>query len=163
MQSETIRFRHHNEEYFAPMVFVPNGLKFELIRDIIFEYNYPEFCRDFLKIYTSYDEQRQHVAWWIHEISERYNLVKREYELSFSDCILYLQQEMMEIFGRKNSRVFHIDFITMICLWIKHKNEDNQWTTRNNSYEITHQLKHLDYLLPLNRKIERFISHFDFE
>lgn len=161
MNSE-ITFRHNNELYFVPKVVIPNSLKFELIRDIIFEYNYAEFYRDFHEIYNSYDEQRQHICWWIFEICNQYKLIEHEYEMDFADTILYMQNEMMSVFNRKNSKIFHIDFITMICCWMRYKNKDNQWKTRNNSYEITHQLKHLDYDLPLNRKIERFISHFDF-
>ena len=163
--SATITFIHNNQRYVVPNLYIPNSLKFEMIRDIIFKYNYTEFVNNFDVIYNNLNIEHQHICYWIHFISEEYMRLKNENdwipEFEFGDIIATIQNETISVYRRKNNKHFHIDFIPMICCWIKYKNNDNFWITNDDSYEIIHQLKGYDYYWSLKQKLDRFLSHFD--
>lgn len=165
MMSE-ITFIHKNQQYFVPNTYIPNSVKFEMIRDIIFKYNFAEFNDNFHVIYNNLDMEHQHICYWIHFISEEYTRLKNENdfisEYEFGDIIATMQNDTISVYGRKNNKHFHIDFIPMICCWIRYKNDNNNWITNDDSYEITHQLKGFDYYLSLKEKLNRFLSHFDY-
>lgn len=159
-------FTHRNRNYDIPQIYVPNSLKFELIRDIIFKYNYVDFICHFDDIYNNLDIQTRHICYWIHFIGKEYTRLKMDNDripgFGFGDIIANMQNDTISVFGRKNSKHFHADFIPIICCWIRYKNIHNQWTTNDGSYEITQQLKGHDRYLTLNGKIQRFLSHFDY-
>ena len=157
-----ITFIHRKQLYVVPNVYIPNSIKFEMIRDIIFKYNFSEFNDNFHDIYNSLDMEHQHICYWIHFICEEYTRLWIDFDLEFNQIIQSLKWDMVSVFGRTNSKHFHADFVTMICCWRKYKTKYNNWITNDDSHEIIHQLKHLDYHLSLKEKLDRFLSHFDY-
>lgn len=155
-----ITFINNDHEYVCPCSFIPNTVKFDLLLDIIFEYNYVDFNRDFDIIYNLSNTQKQQILYLVKIICDEF--AEMITEIDITDVIEILRDEIISLFGRKNSKSFNAKFVDMICYWRYCKGGSNSWITTDGSYEIIHQLKGVYHDLPLNQKINRFLSHFNY-
>lgn len=155
-----VTFIHNDREYVCPCGFVSNSDKFDLLIDIIFEYNYVDFYRNFDEIYNSSNTQKKQILYFVKIFCDDYDEMITE--LDFIYVIDIIKEGIISLFGRRNSKSFNAKFVDMVCCWRRFKGRFNSWITIDGSYDIIHQIKAVYLGLPLNRKIERFLSHFGY-
>lgn len=159
----TTMFIHNETLYSFNNEFISNSEKFNILQNIIFEYNYVEFYRDFNEIYNSANDKKRQMCFVVLTFCDEYDKYETDAPyLDTGDIIAILRNEMLESVGRKNSRVFNLSFIDMIICWRCFKGRFNNWITIDSSYEITHQIKNINNSFTLSQKIERFLLHFDY-
>ena len=162
MNFENQTFIHNNTRYVLPDEFVPNSLKFELFRLVMFRYDYDEFNENFDYIYNNlHSDQIKPICYMMKSVADEYLSIKNNYENACLGSIAHrLEDRALVRLGRMNNKRFHVKFISMICCWVENKHGD-EWNTIDYSYEINDQIPGLDEFFTLNGKLDRFISHFD--
>lgn len=137
-----------------------NIIKYELIRDIIFAYDYTEFNTNFIEIYNHYfDNDRKYICLVIRYITDLFTSF--DDDIPLRRIIESIKYQLIHEFGRKNSKLFYVDFVDIIILWTQFK-INNQWITKDNFSYIIEQDKKYDWYWPLSHKVKNFTCHFDY-
>lgn len=142
MSFRGITFVKNNQSYFVPDVIIPNSVKFELIKHIIIKYNYIEFNQKFDKIYNTSFELKP-ICYYIKLICDEYISMKRN-GYNLAEIIKSIENKAVRVLGRRNSKLFHVDFIPMILFWRHYKIYQQNMIQDNNSSNFNEILKYLD-------------------
>ena len=156
-------FTHNNRTYTFVQQHLDNSLKFELIRDVMFGFNYNQFNENFYTIYnTFHSDQIKPICYMIKTIADEYMAIKNQYNtVPIGSIISNLEDRALIRLGRRNSKKFHIKFIAMIVCWVRFKTNENEWLTIDFSPDVNLQWKVLYEFYTVQGKINKIISHFD--
>lgn len=142
MQLGNNTFIQNNKTYVLPEIFVPNSIKYEYFLHFMRKYNYIEFMQKFDKIYNKQLETKP-ICYYIKLICEEYTRLKRN-GYNLHEIIRSMQNRVIYLTGRRNSRYFHVDFIPMVCIWRHYKVIQNNRIQFNNSIMFNYILNEID-------------------
>lgn len=122
---KAVSFTLNNKDYNFEVVNTNNKQNLKEILEIINEYDFCSFKRNFDNLYESSNNHKKRNLYRILIISKEFFNIKTKYKLNYEKTNNKILNQLDKI-SRINSKYFNHNLASLICIWCYYKNEYNK-------------------------------------